>query len=132
MSNKSVKELIQDLQAHYREASNIRFPYEGSRNLLRQAAGNYEGLVPDLDMYFSTIAGYCSWGEKILNWPQEKILEAQNRIAVTFFAKHPQYKPLEAAITESDTPDLFAVMASHEKMRRSLLELFDRLNVERE
>ena len=124
--------MIKDLQAHYREASNIPFPYDGIRNLLRQAAGDYESLIPDLDMYFSTIAGYCSWGEKILKWPQEKILEAQNRIAVSFFTKHPQYKPLEVAITESDTPDLFALMASHEKMRRSLLQLFDSLNVERE
>ncbi len=131
MSSESVKEIIRELQSIYREASGVRFPYEGSRHLLREVGGSYEGLIPDLDVYFSTIAGYCSWGERILKWSQEKILEAQNRIAASFFEKHPQYKPLEVAITESNTPDLFAQMALHEKMRKSLLELLDRLKVER-
>jgi hypothetical protein len=131
MSSKNIKELIRELQSSYGEACDGRFPYEGSRNLLREGGGSYEGLIPDLDVYFSTIAGYCSWGEKILKWPQEKIVEAQNRIAASFFEKHPQYKPLEVAITETKTPDLFAQMVSHEKMRTRLLELLDRLSIER-
>lgn len=132
MSNgKSIQEMIRELQSSYQEACGVSFPYDGSRHLLQEVGGSYEDLIPDLDMYFSTIAGYCSWGERILKWPPEKIVEAQNRIAVSFFEKHPQYKPFEVAITESETPDLFAQMASYERMRTRLLELLDRLNVKR-
>jgi hypothetical protein len=79
-------------------------------------------------MYFSTIAGYCSWGERILKWPQEKILGPKHDRSLVL-EKHPLYKPLEVAITKSKTPDLFTQMASQERMRTGLLELLDRLKV---
>ena len=56
-----------------------------------------------------------------MKWPPEKIVEAQNRIAASFFEKYPRFKPLEVAITESKTADLVAQMASHEKIRTAPL-----------
>lgn len=43
------------------------FPYRDCRMLLEGTSG-YEELIPDLDSYFSRLAGYASSGPRLLQW----------------------------------------------------------------
>lgn len=103
------------------------FPYEGIRKLLQGGRGNYEGFIPDLSLYFSTVAGYCSWGKRILRWEATKIDEAKAALEKQFFDRHPEYKPLEKMIGEHGNADLLAKFSLHEKMRIELLRLLEDL-----
>ncbi len=84
-------------------------------------------LIPDLDLYLSDLAGYASWGKKILDWPKEKMMEAQAKLAKTFFELHPQYLSLAPLITETKTPALASQMALYEKLRIEILDLLSGL-----
>ena len=130
MADETAKEVIEELLPLYEEARREPFPYDGCRKLLREGSGRYEGLIPDLDMYLSDIAGYCSSGSRILRWQGAKIKEAEERLKQSFFERHPQYQPLESLITETDTPDLYTCLAVHEAVRKKLLKVLSRLPVE--
>lgn len=129
MANEMTKDVVDELLPLYKEVRRAPFPYDGSRKLLRAEGARYDGLIPDLDMYFSDIAGYCSWGSRILRWQSEKVEEAKERLKQSFFEKHPEYRPLESLITESSTPDLHTSLTVHEAMRKKLLRILSRLPV---
>jgi len=84
-------------------------------------------LIPDLDLYCLDLAGYASWGKKILDWPREKMLEARAKVEKSFFELHPKYLPLAPLITEMKTPDLASRMAIYEKLRIEILNLLSGL-----
>ena len=88
---------------------------------------SYRDLKPDLDLYFSEIAGYCSWGRRIQKWPPSKMADVRRKLKLSFFERYPQYLCLANAITEAELPDLFRVVALHEDMRMSLAEILDQL-----
>jgi hypothetical protein len=124
---KTLEEAADNLLHTYEQEFRIPFPYADCRKLRRESGDRYEGLIPDLDMYFSDIAGYCSWGKRILKWPKEKILEVRERLSKPFFEKYPQYKLLEVMITESNTPHLYTKLKACEKLRLTLIEILNRL-----
>src|SRR5688572_25762057 len=68
MQNSHLVSQAEQLDALYKQGLQGRFPYDDIRELFRKAGNAYEGFIPDLDLYFSTIVGYCSWGKRILNW----------------------------------------------------------------
>lgn len=127
MSNSNIKVITGELLQLYEEKRRSPFPYAGCGKILRETGQRYDGLIPDLDLYLSSIAGYCSWGHGILKWPKEKIEETKERLSRSFFEIYPQYKPLMPMITESATPDLYTDLALHEKMRLKLLDILSRL-----
>lgn len=119
---------VTTLKPLFEEACRTPFPYEGLRQLLGEAEATYDGLIPDLDMYFSTIAGYCSWGSRLLKWDNEKVDQVIANLESGFFEKHPRYKPLESIITQ---PDLVAKLNIYETMRVELRHLLKCLQKER-
>jgi hypothetical protein len=127
MEQANSQEIARALMCLYEESCQTPFPYEDSRKLLREEKGQYEGLIPSLDFYFSTIAGYCSWGKRILKWNEEKIKEAKDLLGKSFFEKYPQYKPLEQMVTEANTPALYKELVAYETMRLNLLRLLSLL-----
>ena len=127
MSSKTIEQMVDELLHLYEEKRRSPFPRTGCRKILRGSGDRYEGLIPDLDLYFSDIAGYCSWGRKILHWPKEKVQEVKDGLGRSFFEKYPKYKPLEPMITESHTPDLHAKLRLYETMRTRLIELLNRI-----
>lgn len=127
MTGVGLEELADRLARFHQETRSTPFPYEGCRRLLRETPGAHEDLIPDLDLYFSNIAGYCSWGRRILKWPKEKREEAKNGLSLSFVEKYPKYTPLMVRITETSTPDLFREMMLHENIRKELLGIIDRL-----
>ncbi|MCW5967910.1 MAG: hypothetical protein KIT57_05315 [Blastocatellales bacterium] len=111
----------------YKEEMVRPFPYAGAKKLRRKGGERYVGFIPDLDLFSSTIASYCGGIKKVLSLPDEKLLEAKEALSKSFFEKHPKYKSLEPAITEENTPDLYAWLRLHEEMRVMLLELFSQV-----
>ena len=107
------------------------FPYAGCRALIRDSGEAYEGLIPDLDLYFSEIAGYCSWGRTIPKWSKEKLFEARNKLSKSFFDKHPKFQPLQPAVSETGTPDMYESLKLYEVMRRNLVDLISQVLSER-
>jgi hypothetical protein len=128
MGNEKVNEILALLLRLYDENRQHPFPYDGCRAVLKRAGREHEHLISDLDQYFSEIAGYSSWGRKILTWPKEKVEQVRKRLSRSFFQKHEDYKPLEAMITQVDTPDLYAELELYETMRNTLLALLSQLS----
>ena len=123
MTTDKSNKLASDLLNLYEEFCRTPFPYADSRKLLREETVQYEGLIPDLDMYFYNIASHCGGVKRIFKWPKSQALKAMENLSCSFFEKHPQYKALQAMITLTNTPDLFAKFELYERARALLLEL---------
>jgi len=80
------------------------FPYEECRRLRAAVCERRDGLVPDLDRYLSEPAGYRSWGNRILAWPDEKIAAVENRLSRSFFDRCPAYAEFEPVLEMTDAP----------------------------
>ncbi len=116
----------EQLGALYKQSFQGRFPYDDIRELFRKAGNAYEGFIPDLDLYFSTIAGYCSWGKRILNWKAEQRQKALAYASQSFFDRHAEYKPLLPFIEESE---LRTQLDLTDEMRTTLVRLLTSLEV---
>lgn len=126
MKHLTIEEQADEILLLFRESCRP-FPYAGCRALIRDTGKAHEDFIPDLDLYFSEIAGYCSWGRKILMWPKEKLSEVQSILSRSFFEKHPQYQTLQSAVNKTETPDLYESLKLYEKMRGDLADLISRL-----
>lgn len=124
----SFENRIEELLKLYHEDRGKPFPYSDAKKLRKHSGEAYEGLIPDLDLFSSEIAGYCSWGKGILKWSRDKVAEAQQTIGRSFFDRFPQYKPLEPLITQENVPDLYASLRLHEEVRVMLLDLFTQMS----
>ena len=124
--SRAIRESISELSRLYGSIKHP-FPYEDCRKLQRQDPSRYEGLVADLDLYFKDIAGYCTWGEGILEWSKPEIEKALRILSGSFFEKNPDYSALESLITKENTPHLYEKLNSHEGMRATLLRLLSLL-----
>lgn len=103
------------------------FPYEACR---RAQAGNeqYASLIPDLDAYSSAIAGYRSWGRRILSWSDDRIAALRRDLTPSFIDRYPVYAQL---LTESVGAELVVAMQPIERTRVVLLEIIGELQRER-
>ena len=108
------------LASLYKKSSESAFPYQKVRELLQKAGISSSNLVPDLDLYFSTLAGYCSWGKRLLTWDDETVKTAKAYATQGFFERHPEYGSLLPFIDQSD---LNQELNIHEEMRTALLAL---------
>lgn len=131
MKPSSVREAADKLLRLYEEDCQHAFPYSDSRKLMREDSERYDNLIAHLDLYFYEIASHCGGVKKILKWPTERLLDSQDRLRRSFFERHPEYSLLESSITESNTPELHAMLVKHETMRNHLLRLLSLLLVER-
>ena len=108
-----IQEKLEILQSLYEADLLNPFPYDDCRKLLADKNGKFEDLIPCLDLYFSDIAGYCSWGKRSLSWTGEKNEEVKQQLQKSFFQKFPQYISLKPNINESNTPKLFNQLLVH-------------------
>lgn len=106
------------------------FPYPDCRLVYAKGGKLADGLIPSLDLYFSDVAGYCSWGKRLLRFSQSELLAARATLTRSFFEKHPEYLPLKALINETETPTLFADLKLHDELRGRLLALIAALLAE--
>jgi hypothetical protein len=106
------------------------FPYADCRKLYSIAPDTSDGLIPDLDLYVSDLAGYCGRGHRIIRMSAEEFLNMKKAASRSFFEKHPEYLPLREFISEEDTPDLFHDLNRSEEMRASLLKICDLMPID--
>ncbi len=118
-----VQKKLEILQSLYKTDMLNLFPYDDCRKLVAGKINEFEDLIPCLDIYFSDIAGLCSWGERSLNWTDEYIDEFSPSLQKSFFQKFPVFAPLEASITEKNTPKLFDQFLIYDLMRLTLLDI---------
>jgi hypothetical protein len=119
----NIEQLIADMTSRFRRDHEQKFPYEGCRKVAALTGAKLADLIPDLDAYFSTIAGYCSWGAEIIDWPAPEVADAESKISQSFFERHAEYSSIKEVISKQNTPDLFDALERCEGMRLALLEI---------
>ena len=128
MKNNPITELVNELVQVYQEEGRYPFPYKDCKKVRDGNFALYDNFIPHLDLYFSDIAGYCSWGKKLAQWPDDKVGEAKARLEKSFFERYPHYRALESLITETNTPDLYKALQIYESMRELLLNILSQLH----
>lgn len=121
MDEASVNSLSKLMISLFEESRERPFPFAGARKLLKQYPSNYQELIPDLDWFDSTIAGYASRADRIEDWTLSETEEAMALLSLPFYDKHPEYETLQQDILRQF--DLSYDIEVHEKMRQSLLLL---------
>jgi len=124
--DKLLGDLFEKITNLYQQARGP-FPYAGCRKLYALVGEEAKDLIPDLDLYFSGLAGYCSRGSRIVKMSAREISHAKKTANKSFFEVHPKYDSLRVFITEAGTPDLFRCLDLYKQMRVTLLEILDRL-----
>jgi hypothetical protein len=99
------------------------FPYEGCRWLQAAARERHDGLIPDLDVYLSEVAGYRSWGKKILKWSDEKIAAVEQRLGQSFFERFPNHAALQPLVTSPKASDVRRALHNVDQTREVLIQL---------
>ena len=127
--NEEINEKLEILKSLYKTDLLNPFPYDDCRKLLAETTKDFEDLIPCLDLYFSDIAGYCSWGKRSLSWKVEKIEEVRHQLQDSFFRQFPKFNALKPAINEENTPKLYSQLLIHELMRLTLLDILSELKV---
>ncbi len=130
--------LLSEQIASLAEEVNQPFPYKDCEKTLQEAAKatpklakRFRDFGPDLSTYFSYIYSHASGVEHVLNWPSNRLVEAQILLKKSFFAAYSAYKPLEWRVNQINTPTLYREIAASEQLRNLLLELLCQLIAER-
>ena len=125
MKSEVVEKLI-ILQELYKSDLLHPFPYEDCGKI-NDKKDEFEDLIPCLDLYFSDIAGYCSWGKRIEKWTTEKIADAQIKLHKSFFDRFPKFLGLKSAINERETPTLYSQLLIFDLMRLTLADILSEI-----
>ncbi|HKO62976.1 MAG TPA: YxiJ family protein [Pyrinomonadaceae bacterium] len=125
-TNTLLEEALRLVREDYRDP----FPYADSRQLTVLDPERYENFITHLDLYFSEIAGYCSWGKGILKWPKQKVEEAEKKLSSSFFERYPGYQAIELLIDDTNTPTLCRKLRLYDRIRTTLLDLLSALRLE--
>lgn len=103
------------------------FPYDGCRKVKAlDREGVFKNLIPDLDLYFSEVAGYRSSGKRMLRWPDEKLQAAHRCLSRSLFERYPMYNSLQS-LRREEAPDLYDCIRETERARVVLLRLIEAL-----
>ena len=134
-TRQAIATLVETLRRTYTESLHSPFPYAGCRKVLNEAENKakkeikkrlrtiHEGFIPDLDLYQSNIAGYCSNARKLSLFAEDNLLLARTSLEQSFFGQHPDYSDLIPLITPENVPDLYQQMTISEEVRHDLLRL---------
>ena len=128
MIEETVIVLIDEL-ASFREASHQPFPSADCDKLVKGQENVYIDFAADLNTYNMSISAPVDWGSKIVEWTTENIQRFLKYTEQAFFEKFPRYQPLAPLVTEIDTPNLYANIQLHEKIRTSVRKLLLKLLV---
>jgi hypothetical protein len=119
-----------ELEELYKSRLLGRFPYDDCFRIAKKAPIESEGLIPELDWYFGTVAGYCSSASRLVNRSNEELQNAKKLLAKSFFEMFPRLAQIEGLITQDETPKLYDEMRHTEQARLALLNLLDLLKIE--
>jgi hypothetical protein len=119
--------LAKKLETLYKQEFVHKFPYPDCRKVQKLHPRVARDLVPDLDTYFSFIAGYSSSVMRLDQRPQGEIRAALPRLRRSFYDWCPQYTRLAAEVTNVNTPSLFHDLEVADRLRLGLVTLITEL-----
>ncbi len=127
MKKEEIEEKLKILRELYKTDFLQPFPIDDCRNILSENGEKFADLVPCLDIYFSDVAGYCSWGKRITTWSDDKLKEAKNSLRKNFFQRFSKFTALASKISEVKTPNLHSQLLIIELMRLTLLDVLSEI-----
>jgi hypothetical protein len=80
-----------------------------------------------LDIYWATIAGHASSLSSVLDWSEEKLIKCRQSVSKPFFVKYPNFQKIRRYATKTQTPNFLWEYKVHERMRRIVLQVVERL-----
>jgi hypothetical protein len=116
-------ELEQKLERLYEREFIHKFPYHDCYKLQKLHPRIAHALVPDLDVYFSFIAGYGSSATTLHQRPKAELRAALPKLKRSFYEACPKYKRLAKYITDTETPALFHDLEVSDRLRLGLANL---------
>lgn len=123
----NMSELPERLEEHYKTELLGKFPLDDCRKLQIKEPVLKRELIPDLDSYFSFIAGYCSSATRLSRRPIGELRQAIPRLKRSFFDTYPQYAQVADSISAAETPALFELMRASDSARRDLIRIMETL-----
>jgi hypothetical protein len=127
MGNMKHNKHAQELEILFRQEFIHNFPYPDCRKLQKLHPRIARQLVPDLDMYFSFIAGYSSSATRLDQRPQRELRAAVPKLRRSFSDWYPRYKQLAMLITDVNTPLLSHDLKVADQLRGGLLTFITEL-----
>jgi len=106
------------------------FPYKDCYALQKREDNPCADFIPELDMCFSDIAGYCDSASRLGDRPTDELRRAKKTLAKSFFERFPSLARLESLITAEQTPRLFELMELSEKARLALLGILGTFDID--
>ena len=85
-------------------------------------------MIPALDWYFGTVAGYGSSASRLSERSREELRVAARLLSKDFFQHFPELAAYGSAIDREHTPRLYERMNTAEEMRIGLLELLGEIS----
>jgi hypothetical protein len=123
-----VSTLAQAIEANARQVDHP-FPYEDCRRVLQRVRSDSSRmLIPDLDLYMSTVYGWAQGARRLLRSTHEKLAAAREDLRPSFFEKYPEYEPLRPEIESGSVKRLQGRLQHCDTLRASLLELLSSLD----
>jgi hypothetical protein len=116
-------ELAQELERLYEREFIHKFPYQDCYKLQKLHPRIAHALVPDLDVYFSFIAGYGSSATTLHQRPNVELRDALPKLKRSFYEACPKYTRLSKYITDKETPALFHDLEVSDRLRLGLATL---------
>jgi hypothetical protein len=93
MTKQKIESECELLKRFYEQELLRRCPYEEVREAQEWDRG-FPDLGLHLSLYFARIAGYCTWGKRMISWSAERRAAARSDCCLSFFDEHPRYVEL--------------------------------------
>jgi hypothetical protein len=122
---KDVKSLAEAVERRYTSSFTGKFPYNDCYALQKMFPKLTAAIIPDLDEYFSFIAGYSSSATRMSTRSMAELRNAVPKLRKSFFDKHPAYEPLREAMAQTET--LSRKMCTADELRRDLVAIMERV-----
>ena len=126
--SRDLASLAAEVEKNYSSRFVGKFPYKDCYAIQKTYPKQAASIIPDLDEYFSFIAGYSSTATNLGTRSKDELRNAVPRLRTSFFDKHPEYAAIKMAIAQSEA--LSRKMDIADELRQDLVVIMGRLTSE--
>jgi hypothetical protein len=126
-AHKSTDRLAREVEDKYQRDFVHPFPYQACYRIQRLKPRLTRGLVPDLDTFFSFIAGYSSSATHLRNRTKDELARAIPKLKRSFYEAYPRYESLEEFIARPENEALQHDLRVADQLRSALVVLMEQL-----
>jgi hypothetical protein len=120
----SMHDLGQRIEEQYRQKLlKQKFPYKDCYKLQEKYPQLKSGFIPDLDHYFSFIAGYSSSASRLGKRPLSELRTAVRKLENSFFVAHPKYAFITNELSGEQLPSLTGQLRITDELRLELVAI---------